>query len=244
MTLAERGLSDTAMVLAAGLGARMRPLTLHRPKPLIEVSGRALIDHVLDRLLEAGIARAVVNVHYLADQLEAHLSRRAPPAITISDERRALLDSGGGTKRVLPYFGGRPFLLANSDSIWIDGARSNMRRTVEHWRGDDMDALLLLAPTAASVGFEGRGDFLFAPDGRLERRGEREVAPFVYAGVAIFTPELFDDSPDGAFSLNVQFDRAIERGRLYGVRLDGIWMHVGTPEAIGEAEACVARSAA
>jgi MurNAc alpha-1-phosphate uridylyltransferase len=244
MTPAERGLSDTAMVLAAGLGTRMRPLTLSRPKPLVEVAGRSLLDHVLDRVTEAGIANAVVNVHYLADMVERHLAGRTEPAVIVSDERGALLESGGGTRKALAHFGGRPFLLANSDAIWIDGARSNMRRLVEHWRPDDMDALLLLASTASAVGLEGRGDFLFATDGRLERRGEREVAPFVYAGIAILKPELFDDTPNGAFSLNLLFDRAIARGRLHGMRLDGIWMHVGTPEAIKDAEACFARSAA
>lgn len=244
MALAERGLSDCAMLLAAGLGKRMRPLTLTRPKPLVEVAGRTLLDHVLDRLAEAGAERAVVNVHYLADQVEAHVAGRATPRIIVSDERGALLDSGGGTKKALSHFDGKPFLLGNSDAIWIDGARSNMRRLVESWRPDDMDALLLLAPTAVAIGFEGRGDFLFAADGRLERRGEREVAPFVYAGIAILKPELFDDTPEGAFSLNLLFDRAIERGRLHGMRLDGLWMHVGTPDAIQEAEACFARSAA
>lgn len=244
MRLGELGLSDTAMVLAAGLGTRMRPITVHTPKPLIEVAGRAMLDQVLDRIAEAGIGRVVVNVHHLADLIEAHLARRKHPEAIISDERGALLDSGGGVKKALDHFDGKPFLLANSDTIWLDGARSNVVRLIEHWNAAEMDILLLLAATSSSVGFDGRGDFLFHTDGRLTRRGEREIVPFAYAGFAILKPDLFADTPDGPFSLNLLFDRAIERGRLYGMRLDGIWMHVGTPEAIREAEACVAASAA
>jgi MurNAc alpha-1-phosphate uridylyltransferase len=244
MNLADHGLSSTAMVLAAGLGARMRPLTLTRPKPLVAVAGRPLIDHVLDRLCEAGVARAAVNVHWLADQIEAHLARRRRPEIVISDERAGLLDSGGGARKVLDLLGPRPFLLANSDTLWIDGARSNVRRLVEHWDPARMDALLLLAATATSIGFDGRGDFTCAADGRLARRAERQIAPFAYAGFAILKPEQFEGMPEGAFSLNRVFDRALAADRLHGVRLDGVWMHVGTPEALREAEEFAARNAA
>ena len=238
------GLSTTAMVLAAGLGTRMRPLTVHTPKPLIEVNGRSLIDHVLDRLQSVGIEQAVVNVHYLADLMQAHLARRTAPAIIISDERRELLNSGGGVKKALPYFSQLPFLLANSDTIWIEGARNNVERMLAQWNPQHMDGLLLLAAMTNSVGFDGAGDFSCLPDGRLRRRKEREIVPFAYAGFAILKPELFDGAPDQPFSLNRIFDRALEQDRLYGLRLDGIWMHVGTPEAIRQAEECVARSAA
>lgn len=239
------GLSSTAMVLAAGLGTRMRPLTLTTPKPLVRVTGRTMLDQVLDRVAEAGISRAVVNVHHHADQMEAHLARRRdPPATIISDERDRLLDSGGGTKKALPHLGGPAFLLANADTLWIDGAASNVRRLVAHWRPQVMDVLLLLAATATAVGFEGRGDFHFAPDGRILRRGERDVAPFAYAGFAIFATAAFAETPDGPFSLNLLFDRAAKNGRLHGVRLDGVWMHVGTPDSIVAAEERVARSLA
>ena len=233
-----------AMLLAAGLGRRMRPLTATAPKPLIEVHGRALIDHALDRLAEAGVETAVVNVHYLADLLEAHLARRAAPRIIVSDERARLLDTGGGILKALPHFAGEPFFLMNTDGLWLEGARPNLMRLVEAWDGARMDALLLVAPTATSVGYDGPGDFLMAPDGQLRRRGEREVAPFVYAGVAILHPRLFAHGPDGAFSLNLLFDRAIAAERLSGLRLDGLWMHVGTPAAVKEAEATILESAA
>lgn len=232
------------MVLAAGLGTRMRPLTMHTPKPLIEVNGRALIDQVLDRLQQGGADEAVVNVHYLPDLMEAHLNRRKEPRIRISDERQALLNSGGGVKKALPLFGGQPFMIANSDTIWIEGARDNVGRMLSLWDAEKMDGLLLLAALATSVGFEGMGDFTLSPDGRLKRRQERLVAPFAYAGFAILKPDLFDDTPDKPFSLNLVFDKALERERLFGLRLDGTWMHVGTPDAIRQAEDCVAQSAA
>jgi MurNAc alpha-1-phosphate uridylyltransferase len=230
------------MVLAAGLGKRMRPVTDTLPKPLVQVSGRALIDHALDRLVEAGIPRAVVNVHYLADLVEAHVLRRRRPAIVVSDERDALLETGGGIKRALPLLGDAPFLVLNSDSLWIEGPQPTLGRLVATWDADRMDVLLLLASTASSVGYDGLGDFAMEPDGRLARRSERQVAPFVYAGVAILKPELFRDAPDGSFSLNRIFDAAIARGRLFGVRLEGCWLHVGTPESIAVAEERLAAS--
>jgi MurNAc alpha-1-phosphate uridylyltransferase len=233
-----------AMVLAAGLGLRMRPLTDTLPKPLVRVGGKTLLDHVLDRLAEAGVERAVVNVHYLAEQIERHLAGRPVPQIAISDERDNLLDTGGGVVKALPELGSAPFFHVNADTIWIDGVRSNLVRLAESFDPDRMDALLLLAPTAASIGYSGRGDFGMTPDGRLHRRAEREVVPFVYAGAALLTPALFRDAPAGAFSLNRLFDRAIENDRLYGMRLEGVWMHVGTPDAIPVAEAAIMASAA
>lgn len=233
-----------AFVLAAGLGKRMRPITATVPKPLVEVAGKALIDHALDRAAEGGIREAVVNIHWLADQMEGHLGRRTEaPSITISDEREALLETGGGVKKALAHFGEEPFVIFNSDSFWLEGPRPNVSRLIETWDPDAMDILLLVAPTATSLGYEGAGDFFMDPDSRLTWRGEREVAPFIYAGVAIVKPELFADTPEGSFSLTLLFGRAIERERLYGLRLDGQWLHVGTPEAIAAAEARVKESA-
>jgi MurNAc alpha-1-phosphate uridylyltransferase len=234
----------TAMVLAAGLGERMRPLTDRMPKPLVPVAGRPLIDHVLDRLAAAGIERAVVNVHYLADQIERHLKSRTAPAIVISDERSSLLNTGGGVVKALGAIGSEPFVHVNSDTIWIDGVKPNLERLAEAFDAAHMDALLLLAPVSTSIGYAGRGDFTMAADGRLTRRGERDVAPFVYAGAAILRPEVFKDAPAGAFSLTALFERAAAVGRLHGLRMEGVWMHVGTPEAIQEAEAAIAASTA
>lgn len=235
---------DRAMVLAAGLGTRMRPLTDSRPKPLIEILGRPMIDRVLDRLADAGVERAVVNLHHHADMLERHLAGRERPRIIMSDERAALLDSGGGIVKALPHLGAAPFFVMNADTLWIEGLRPNLLRLAAHFEPARMDALLLLASTTGSTGYDGRGDFLLDPDGRLARRPERGVTPFVYAGAAIMRPELFADAPEGAFSLNRLFDRAIGQGRLFGLRLEGLWMHVGTPAAIAEAEECHAVSAA
>jgi MurNAc alpha-1-phosphate uridylyltransferase len=231
-----------AMVLAAGLGTRMRPLTDRTPKPLVAVAGRALIDHVLDRLADAGVERAVVNVHYLADALERHLAARKKPEITISDERGLLLGTGGAVVKALPELGDAPFFHINSDTIWIDGVKPNLARLAEAFDPAGMDAALLLAPTAGSIGYAGRGDFAFAADGRLRRRTVREVAPFVFAGAAILAPALFKDAPKGEFPLTNLFDRAAEQGRLFGLRLEGLWMHVGTPDAIALAETAIRAS--
>ena len=233
----------TAMILAAGLGTRMRPLTDTMPKPLVAVGGKPLINHVLDRLAMAGVETAVVNVHHFADQLEQHLKPRRTPKIMISDERAAVLGTGGGTVKALPLLGGEPFFIVNSDTLWIDGVQSNLVRLAAAFRPDQMDALLLLAPTATSVGYAGRGDFVMAPDGKLRRRPEREVVPFVYAGIAILSPALFRDAPAGAFALTTLFDRAIEQERLYGLRLEGVWMHVGTPDAVAAERAILASAA-
>jgi N-acetyl-alpha-D-muramate 1-phosphate uridylyltransferase len=233
-----------AMVLAAGLGQRMRPLTHRVPKPLIEVRGRPLIDHVLDRLSAVGVDCAVVNVHHFADQIEGHLATRREPRIVISDERPALMGTGGGVLKALATLGAAPFFHVNSDSLWIEGVTPNLMRLAAAFDPLSMDALLLLAPTAGSIGYEGRGDFSLASDGRLRSRAEREVVPFVYAGAAILAPGLFADPPPGSFGLSLLFDRAAEAGRLYGLRLEGLWMHVGSPEAIVEAEAAILASAA
>ena len=234
----------TAMVLAAGLGTRMRPLTDTRPKPLVEVAGKALLDHMLDRLADAGVEIAVVNVHYLAEQIERHVAARKRPRVVISDERGQILGTGGGVVKALPQLGNAPFFHVNSDSIWIEGVTPNLTRLATAFDATTMDALLLLAPTAGSVGYAGRGDFTMAPGGALTRREERDVAPFVYAGAAILTPAMFKGAPQGEFSLTTLFDRAAAAGRLHGLRLDGLWMHVGTPEAISEAEAAIRKSTA
>lgn len=233
----------TAMVLAAGFGERMRPLTNTLPKPLVKVAGKALLDHVLDRLKDAGVESAVVNVHYLADQIEEHVAQRTMPRVTISDEREKILNTGGGLIKALPKLGD-PFFHVNSDSIWIEGVRQNLLRLAQGFDPATMDALLLLAPSATSIGYSGRGDFAMAPDGRLRKRAEREVVPFVYAGVAVLSKSFCADAPQGAFSLTTLFDRAAAAGRLHGLRLDGLWMHVGTPDAIGLAEAAISGSAA
>jgi N-acetyl-alpha-D-muramate 1-phosphate uridylyltransferase len=233
-----------AMVLAAGLGQRMRPLTDGVPKPLIKVRGRPLIDHVLDRLAVLGLEFAVVNVHHFADQMEAYLAARRDPRIVISDERQRLLGTGGGALQALPRLGEAPFFHVNSDSIWIEGVTPNLVRLAAAFEPASMDALLLLAPTAGSIGYEGRGDFTVASDGRLKPRPERQVVPFVYAGAAILAPALFAAPPQGNFGLSLLFDRAAQAGRLHGLRLEGQWMHVGSPEAIAEAEAAILASAA
>ena len=232
-----------AIVLAAGLGTRMRPYNGDIPKPLVEIGKKSLIDYALDRLADAGVERAVVNVHHRADALERHLASRQRPRIVISDERGALLGTGGGIAKALPKLGDAPFFLVNSDTLWLDGVKPNLARLANVFDGDDMDALLLLAPTIGSIGYAGRGDFAMLPDGRLRRREEREVVPFIYAGAAILSPALFADAPTaagGAFALTLLFDRAGEKGRLFGLRLEGLWMHVGTPEAVAAAEAALA----
>ncbi|ODS01752.1 mannose-1-phosphate guanylyltransferase [Methyloceanibacter superfactus] len=229
----------TAMVLAAGYGARMRPLTDTLPKPLVKLAGRALVDHVLDRLAAAGVETAIVNVHYLPEQVEAHMQERSgrAPKTIISDERDVLLDTGGGAKKALPQLGPGPFFIHNSDSVWAEGAAAALPHMLRQWDATRMDCLLLLAPMSTSLGYHARGDFDMAPDGHLTRRGERQVVPFAFAGVSLCEAKLFDGAPDGPFSLNLLWDQALAKGRLYGLRLDGRWMHVGTPEALAEAEA-------
>ena len=233
-----------AMVLAAGLGVRMRPLTDNIPKPLVRVAGQPLLDHVLDKLGNAGVTEAVVNVHYLPDQIIEHTKRRTRPRVLISDERDQVLGTGGGVVKALPLLGDAPFFHVNSDTLWIDGVRSNLARLAETFDPDGMDILLLMAPTTSSIGYGGRGDYAMLPDGALRKRREHQVVPFVYAGAAIMSPSLFAGAPKGEFSLTKMFDRANERERLFGLRLDGVWMHVGTPDAIHAAEEAFLESVA
>jgi MurNAc alpha-1-phosphate uridylyltransferase len=222
----------------------MRPLTDRMPKPLVPVAGRPLLDHVLDKLAEAGVADAVVNVHYLPDQIIGHTAARTNPRITISDERDAVLGTGGGVVKALPHLGDAPFFHLNADTLWIDGAQPNLTRLADAFDPARMDILLLMAPTADSIGYSGSGDYAMLPDGALRRRKEREVVPFVYAGVAILSPAIFAGAPSGEFALTKLFDRAGEQGRLFGLRLDGLWMHVGTPDAVQAAEQAFLASAA
>ena len=232
--------SDTAMVMAAGLGKRMRPLTATQPKPLVRVSGKPLIDHSLDQLAQAGVARAVVNVHYLADALEAHLSHRKVPAITVSDERALLLETGGGMVRaqgLLPD----PFFCLNSDNIWLDGPRNAFRELSDAWRPGDMDALLLMVRHPHTHNYEGAGDFHLDALGRVSRRRPRRIAPFVYTGIQLVSHRLLRDPPEGPFSTNVLWSRAIEEGRLFGLVHTGHWFEVGTPEAIAPTEEWLGR---
>lgn len=230
------------MVFAAGLGTRMRPLTETTPKPLIKVGGKPLIDYSLDSFARASVETAIVNVHYLADQIETHLATRKVPNIIISDERAKLLDQGGGIRKALPLLGSEPFFLCNTDAFWVAGARDNLAALAERWAPDKMDILLLVAAAASSIGVDWPGDFTMEPDARLERRREREVAPFVYTGVGIIKPELFAGRNEDIFRLAPFFFEAAEKGRLYGQRLDGLWLHVGTPEAIADAERALDRS--
>jgi MurNAc alpha-1-phosphate uridylyltransferase len=229
---------EVAMVLAAGLGKRMRPLTATRPKPLVEVAGRTLIDHCLDRLKAAGVRKAVVNVHYLADRLEAYLKDRVEGIeIAVSDERAQLLETGGGLIHALPLIDADPFLAINSDNLWIDGPVDSLRLLASAWDEARMDALLLLVPLARANCHAGQGDFHMAPDGRLRRRRKGGVAPFVYTGVQMVSKRLLaGEHPAGPFSTNLLWDRAIAAGRLYGLVHQGLWFDIGAPGNIAKAE--------
>jgi MurNAc alpha-1-phosphate uridylyltransferase len=234
---------DTAMLMAAGLGKRMRPLTATRPKPLVRVAGQPLIDHALDRIEAAGIRRTVVNIHYLADAVAAHLkarSQRTGADYVLSDERALLLETGGGLIKAAPLLGDRPFLCANSDNIWIDGPRDSIRLLADRWDDAAMDALLLLIPHARANCHGGPGDFHMAADGLLSRRKQGRVAPFVFTGVQILSPRLLVDPPGDVFSTNVLWNRAIAAGRAYGLSHPGLWFDVGTPGAIPVTEAMIA----
>ena len=230
----------SAMVLAAGLGTRLRPLTDDRPKALIEVAGRSLIDRALDRLAAAGVGRAVVNLHHQAEMLQSHLAGRRDIDIVCSDESGELRDTGGGVAQALALLGPDPFLVVNADALWLDGTRDTLQRLAEAWDGRRMEALMLMHPTVQAVGYDGRGDYHMAPTGRLRRRNHSEVVPFLFAGVQILSPKLFHDAPAGAFSLNRLYDLAEGRRRLFGCRHLGVWMHVGTPAGLAEAEAALA----
>ncbi|WP_379550051.1 nucleotidyltransferase family protein [Qipengyuania sp. DGS5-3] len=234
--------SDTAMIMAAGMGKRMRPLTASQPKPMVRVAGKPLIDHALDRLHDAGVANAVVNVHYLADILEAHAKERVSPKVVISDERSGLLETGGGMVKanaqdMLPD----PFFCCNADNIWLDGPRDAFADLSARWDPDQMDALLLLVPHDQAVNFTGKGDFYMDPQGKLKRRVSGRIAPFIYSGIQLVSHRLLRDAPEGAFSTNILWNRAIEEGRLFGAAFTGLWFEVGTPQAIAPTEAALRR---
>lgn len=227
--------SDTAMIMAAGLGKRMRPLTASQPKPLVRVAGKPLIDHALDRLREAGVARAVVNVHYLADALEAHVLGRPVPQVIISDERAELLETGGGMIKALEHLPD-PFFCLNADNIWLDGPKNAFADLTRRWNAEEMDALLLVVPHARAANFNGPGDFHMDGHGRLSRRKPGRIAPFIYTGIQIVSHRLLRDAPQGKFSTNILWNRAIDEGRLFGLSFTGLWFEVGTPQAIGPTE--------
>lgn len=230
----------TAMIMAAGLGKRMRPLTATRPKPLIEVNGKALLDHVLEKLRLAGVAKVVVNVHYLADAIEAHLLTRAEGLeVVISDERKLLMETGGGMVQAEPLIDSEPFLALNSDNLWIDGPADTIKLLASQWDGAKMDALLLLVPQARAFGHKGMGDFHMDRTGSLRRRERSHVAPFVFTGVQIVSKRLLRDAPEGPFSTNILWDRAIDEGRAFGAVHQGLWFDVGTPQSIGFTEAAL-----
>ena len=230
--------SDTAMVLAAGLGKRMRPLTATRPKPLVRVAGKALLDHALDQVADAGIARAVVNVHYMPELIEAHLHGRRHPAITISDEREELLETGGGLVRAAAELPD-PFFCLNSDNLWLDGPTNAFADLSRAWDPERMDALLLVVAHKGARNFRGKGDFHMDKQGKLRRRAAGRIAPFVFTGIQLASKRLLRDAPEGPFSTNILWDRAIEEGRLFGVAFTGLWFEVGTPEAIAPTEAAL-----
>jgi len=232
--------SDTAMVMAAGLGKRRRPLTATMPKPMVRVAGKPLIDHTLDRLADAGVARAVVNVHYLADALEAHVTGRANPKVTISDERDALLETGGGmikAQGLLPD----PFFCLNSDNIWLDGPRNAFADLSMLWDAERMDALVLVVPHKRAANFDGPGDFHLDAAGKVSRRQPGRIAPFIYTGIQLVSHRLLRDAPEGKFSTNILWNRAIEEGRLFGLPFTGDWFEVGTPQAIRPTEEALSR---
>ena len=226
------------MVMAAGLGKRMRPLTATRPKPLIDVAGRPLLDHVLERLRVAGVENVVVNVHYLPASIEAHLAAKSHGLnVTISDESDQLLETGGGMVKAAPMIDADPFLVVNSDNLWVDGPADTLRRLCSHWDDARMDALLLVVPHARAQNHRGMGDFHMDRSGRLRRRERSRVAPFVFTGIQLVSKRLLEGAPEGPFSTNILWDRAIEAGRCFGAVHQGLWFDVGTPKAIGETEA-------
>jgi MurNAc alpha-1-phosphate uridylyltransferase len=229
-----------AMIMAAGFGTRMRPLTDDRPKPLVTVRGRTLLDHALDRLVAAGVTMAVINLHYRAQMVKDHLARRRDIEIRFSMEEE-ILGTGGGVVKALPNFEGESFFILNSDSVWVEGYNSALAVMQRLWEPEKMDGLLLLAAMTTAMGYEGRGDFLLDPQGHIARVPELTSSPYAYPGVQIAHPRLFAGAPEGGFSTNIMWDRAIAKHRLYGTRLEGVWIHVGTPEARDEAEQFLAR---
>jgi MurNAc alpha-1-phosphate uridylyltransferase len=236
-----RLVSDTAMVLAAGLGKRMRPLTASQPKPLVRVNGKALIDYSLDGLAQAGVAKAVVNVHYLADAIEAHVKARTTPAVIISDERELLLETGGGMVKAAPLLPD-PFFCLNSDNIWLDGPRDVFHELSARWEPERMDALLLVVPHARAFNYVGKGDFHLDPLGRITRRRAERIAPFIYTGIQVVSHRLLRDAPEGPFGTMQLWERAIAEQRLYGLSHTGLWCEVGEPAAIAPTEALLTRA--
>ena len=234
--------SDTAMILAAGLGKRMRPLTATQPKPLVRVAGKSMIDHALDKLGSAGVSRAVVNAHYMADALEGHLElRKVAPQVVISDERDLLLETGGGMVKAAPLLPD-PFFCLNSDNLWLDGPSDVFAELSQGWDPERMDALLLMVPHTRAMNYRGEGDFHLDPEGRVTRRRPGRVAPFIFTGIQLVSHRLLRDAPQGAFSTNVLWSRAIEEGRLYGISHMGLWFEVGEPSAISPTEEWMARA--
>ncbi|WP_118857296.1 nucleotidyltransferase family protein [Sphingomonas mesophila] len=237
----DAAMPDTAMVMAAGLGKRMRPLTDDRPKPMVELAGRPLIDHVLDRLRAAGVGKIVVNVHYLPEVLEAHLERSVSDLdVTISDERGVLLETGGGLVKAAPLIGCDPFLVVNSDNFWVDGPADALKLLASGWDDKRMDALLLLVPHARAGNHNGQGDFHMDRFGRLRRRGQARVAPYVFTGIQMIAKRLLDGAPEGAFSTNILWDKAIAAGRCFGTVHQGLWFDVGSPRALKATERALA----
>ena len=234
----------TAMVLAAGLGTRMRPLTLELPKPLVKVAGRTLLDWTLDAAAAAGVAKAVINVHHMGDKIITHTAHRLRPAILISDETERLLDTGGGIVKALPFLGDAPFFVFNGDGIFTDGATPLLRRLSDAWDPDQLDILMLVHPRESAHGFDGAGDFFLSGDGRLHRRGQTANAPFVYAGAYIMHPRVLAGEPAEPFSMNRIWDKAIAADRMSALVHDGAWFHVGTPEAVINTELLLGRMAA
>lgn len=232
----QNGRPESAMILGAGLGKRMRPLTEHMPKPMVPFMGQPLIDHIIKRLEAAGVRHVVVNVHYKAEVLEAHLRARTHPRISISDERDELLDTGGGVTRALPLLGNAPFFIHNSDSLSLEGSHANLDNLAIRWREDEMDTLLLLAPLEESLGYGGGGDFALDDEGRIMRTQDGAGVAYAFTGVSIASPRLFREAPAGPFSLNRLWDRAIEKGRAFGIRHEGQWLHIGTPASLHDAE--------
>lgn len=231
-----------AFILGAGFGSRMRPLTDTIPKPMVPLAGKPLIDHVIDRLTSVGVERIVVNVHYLADVLENHLRKKNDVEIIISDERDELLDTGGGVLKALHHFGDEPFFIHNSDSVWVENGHNNLAEMVKLFDPKKMDNLLCLANRHTSLGYDGNGDFLLSDEGLISRKPKEVASDHVFIGASLATKSLFDQSPKGAFSLNKLWDAAIVNNRVYGIKHQGIWMHVGTTEALSDAEDCIRQS--
>lgn len=231
-----------AMIMAAGYGTRMRPLTNTTPKPLVKVHGRALIDHVIDRLIATGVHTFVVNIHYMGDQIASHVAKRKDATFIISDETDNLLDSGGGIYKAISHFKGEPFFHANADTVWVEGVSHALDRLKARWNDSEMDALMLLASTVTTICYDGRGDFMMDAEGRLTRVPQGRVSPFVWMSMEIVHPRLFDGVTETKFSINPLWDKAIKKRRMFGQRLDGVWMHIDRPDAVAASEAYLARA--